>query len=183
VGGGRRLRSRLVGDARPRAETVAGWVGSGSPWPALWARAQGGDWLWLLAIRREIDPRTEPVLTVVLLTQAFAAAGDDAGAEEVLGQALAARPDQVVLLGRLGKLLERRGAARLGKAIGYSQAARAQRRLRGITLSKALARAGRPAQAGEVMQDLVRQQPDNPATWFYLGLVLDGGQKYGEAEA
>jgi tetratricopeptide (TPR) repeat protein len=100
-----------------------------------------------------------------------------------LAQALAARPDQVVLLDRLGKLLEQQGASRLGEAIGYYQAARGQRRLLGITLSKALIRAGRPAQAGEVMQDLVRQQPDNPAKWFYLGLVLDGGQKYGEAEA
>jgi hypothetical protein len=58
------------------------------------------------------DPRTDPVLTVVLLAQAYAAVGDAAGAEQVLCEAAAARPDQVVLLDALGKLLERRG--RLG---------------------------------------------------------------------
>jgi serine/threonine-protein kinase len=179
----RRLRAWLVGNSLPRPEAVAGWVGAGSPWPALRAQAQNGDWLQLLEIRREIDPRTEPVLTVVLLAVAFTAAGDDAGAEQVLARALAARPDEVVLLDRMGNLLERQGTARLGEAIGYYQAARSQRRLLGITLSKALVRAGRPAQAGAVMQDLVRQQPVNPATWFYLGLVLDGWQKYDEAEA
>src|SRR5262249_57751692 len=105
---------------------------------ALGAGAEGGDWLRLLEIRREIDPRTEPVLTVVLLAQAFAAAGDDAGAEEVLTQALAARPNQVVLLDRLGKLLERQGASRLGEAIGHYPAAPGPRPPPGVTLRTAL---------------------------------------------
>src|SRR5262249_23194718 len=150
--------------------------GAGSPWPALWALGPGGDRLRLLELRQEIDTRREPVLTVVLLAQAFATTGDDAAAEQVLVEALAPRPDQLVLLDRLGKLLERQAPNRVGEAIGFYQAARSQRRLLGITLSKALLRAGRPAQAAEVMRDLTRQQPDNPAFWFYLGFVMDGWQ-------
>jgi Flp pilus assembly protein TadD len=88
-----------------------------------------------------------------------------------------------VLLDLMGKILEQQAPARLGEAIGYYRAARGQRRQLGIALSKALLRASRPSQAEEVLQELVRLQPDNAATWFCLGNVLDSRQKRGEAEA
>src|SRR5262249_18432630 len=47
----RRLRALLVGDVPSRAETVAGLVGVGSPWPALWELGRGNDWRQLLAVR------------------------------------------------------------------------------------------------------------------------------------
>src|SRR5262249_60844215 len=103
------------GDSPPRTERVAGLLGVGSPWPALWELARGNDWRHLLEVRKDIDPREEPVLTVVLLARACADVGDTAGAEEVLRQASTARPDQVVLLIALGKLLERQ---RLEEAVG-----------------------------------------------------------------
>ena len=81
----RRLRALLT-EATLRRETVA--VG-------------------LREIRKDIDPRTEPVLAVVLLSQVCATAGDTAQAEAVLRQAATARPDQVVLLHELAKLLHR----------------------------------------------------------------------------
>src|SRR5262249_47392444 len=40
----RRLRVLLVGESPPRAEVVAGLVGGGSPWPALWELARGNVW-------------------------------------------------------------------------------------------------------------------------------------------
>src|SRR5262249_52521052 len=67
----RRMRALMVGGAPPRAELVAGLVGIGSPWPAPWQLAHGGTWQALLELRREIDPRTETVLTVALLAGAF----------------------------------------------------------------------------------------------------------------
>jgi serine/threonine-protein kinase len=179
----RRLRALLAGGSPPRAESVAGWIGLGSPWPTLWAQARGIDWRQLLEVRKEIDPRREPVLTVVLLAQAFAAVGDAAGAEQLLVQAVTARPNEVVLLDLLGKVLEQQGPSRLGEAIGYYRAARGQRRHLGVALSKALLRAGRPSEAEDVLQELVRRQPDKPAVWFYLANALVGRQKYGEAEA
>jgi serine/threonine-protein kinase len=176
----RRLRALLVGDSPPRAVTVAGLVGVRSRWPALWELARGNDWRELLEVRKKIDPSKAPVLTVVLLARACVQVGDAAGAEEVLRQAATVRPDHAVLLMLLGKLLERQ---RLEEAIGYYRAARGQRRNMGLGLSSALARAGRATQGEEVLQDLVRQQPDNPAMHFYLGVNLSLQRKHRQAEA
>jgi serine/threonine-protein kinase len=176
----RRLRALLVGDLPPLAETVAGLVGVGSPWPTLWRMARGNDWRQLLAVRTVIDPGKAPVLTVLLLARACVEMGDNAGAEDVLRHAATARPDQVVLLIALGRLLERH---RLEEAIGYYRAARSQRRSLGIALSKALGRAGRATQGEEVLLDLALQQPDNPVVHFYLGVNRSGQRKHGLAEA
>jgi serine/threonine-protein kinase len=176
----RRLRALLIADAPPRPEAVAGLTGVASPWPALWVLARGSDWQQLLEIRKHIDSKTQPVLTVVLLARACVEMGDTTGAEEVLRQAATVRPDQVVLLMALGRLLERQ---RLEEAIGYYRAARGVRRSLGIGLNNALVRAGRATQGEEVLQDLVLRLPDNPALHFHLGINLWGQEKYGEAEA
>jgi tetratricopeptide (TPR) repeat protein len=176
----RRLRALLVGGPPLRAEVVAGLVGSGLPWAALWELARGKDWRELLEVRKDIDPQKEAVLTVVLLALAAVEMGDTAGAEEVLRQAAAARPEQVVLLMALGKLVERE---RLEEAIGYYRAARSQRPSLGIGLNNSLVRAGRATQGEEVLQGLALRQPDNPAIHFYLGVNLSRQQKHGKAEA
>jgi serine/threonine-protein kinase len=178
----RRLRALLVGGLPPRAEWVAGLVGMGSPWSALWEQARGNTWRPLLEVRQEIDPRKEPALTVVLLAQACAAVGDTATAEQVLRQAATAQPGQVVLLDALGKLLERQGPSRLEEAIGYYRTARGQRHHLGISLSKALVSAGRAAQAEEVMQELVLLEPDNAAFYLQLGIAAYYQKNYGEAQ-
>jgi Flp pilus assembly protein TadD len=179
----RPLRALLAGGSPPRPESVAGLVGAGSPWAALWELSRGTDWRLLQPVRGDIDPASEPVMTVVLLAQACATVGDDAGAEQVLRQAAAARPDQVALLDALGKLLERQGPSRRGKAIEYYRAARARRPGLGIALSAALIRAGRADEAEEVLQELTRQQPDNPAPYNTLGISLSTQRKFGAAEA
>jgi Flp pilus assembly protein TadD len=178
----RRLRALLVGELPPRVEWVAALVGMGSPWPALWEQARGNTWRHLLDVRKEVDARREPALTVVLLAQACAAAGDTAAAEQVLRQAATAQPGQVVLLDALGKLLERQGPSRLEEAIGYYRTARGQRHHLGISLSKALLSAGRAAEAGEVMQELVLLQPDNAVFYLQLGVAAYYQKKYGEAQ-
>jgi serine/threonine-protein kinase len=179
----RRLRALLAGGTPLRPESVVGLVGAGSPWATLWELSRGADWRQLQAAREEINPASEPVMTVVLLAQACAAVGDDAAAEQVLRQAAAARPDQVALLDALGKLLERQGPSRRARAIEYYRAARARRPGLGIALSGALIRAGRADEAKEVLQELTRQQPDNPALYNILGVSLSTQQKFGAAEA
>jgi tetratricopeptide (TPR) repeat protein len=156
----RRLRAILIEGPVPGAATVAG----------------------LREVRKDIDPRTEPVLTVVLLSRAYHVMGDAAGAEEVLRQAATARPDQVVLLNELANHLGRQPRARLEEAIGYYRAARGLRRGLGIGLSWALTRAGRPAQGEEVLRELAPQQPGNLAVHFHLASNLTFQEKYGEAE-
>jgi serine/threonine-protein kinase len=179
----RRLRLVLAGVSPPRAETVAGMVGVRSLWPALWDLEYGNPWRHLLEVRKAIDPRKEPALSVVMLSRALASVEDVAGAEEVLRQAATARPDQVVLLHALGRLLDERWPSRLEEAIGYYRAARVKRPRLGIALSKALARAGRATQGEQVLQELALQQPDNPAIYYYLGVNLLGQQKHAAAEA
>jgi serine/threonine-protein kinase len=156
----RRLRA-LLSEGRPGAEAAPG----------------------LREVRNGIDPRTEPALTVVLLSRACALAGDDAGAEEVLRRAVTARPDQVVLLTGMAKLLDRPRHSRLEEAIGYYRAARGQRPGLGLGLSWALVRAGRPAEAEEVLRELALRQPGNLAVHFYLGSSLSAQEKYAEAAA
>jgi serine/threonine-protein kinase len=178
----RRSRALLVGGLPPRAEWVAGVVGVGSPWSALWEQARGNTWRHLLEVRKEIDPRKEPALTVVLLARTCADVGDTAAAEQVLRQAATAQPGQVVLLDAVGKLLERQGPSRLEEAIGYYRSARGLRHHLGISLSKALLSARRAAEAGEVMRELVLLQPDNAAFHFFLGIAAYYQRKYSEAE-
>jgi serine/threonine-protein kinase len=181
----RRMRALLVGGAPPRAEVVAGLVGIGSPWPAPWELTQGATWRALLELRREIDPRTETVLTVALLARAFAEVGDTAEAERVLRLAVTARPVQVVLLVALGKLLEREGPSRLTEAIGYYRAARSRHPFLGIALGRVLHAAGKADEAEEVLQELARQPAHDrdPALFLNLSFTLFSRRKYIEAEA
>jgi serine/threonine-protein kinase len=179
----RRLRALLVGESPHRADIMAGLVGMGSPWPVLWELARGKAWRHLLEVQPDIDPRTAPALSVVLLAQAYAAAGDTTAAENLLRRATTARPDQVVLLGLLGKLLERQGPSRLAEAIEYYRAARSQRPQLGIALSKALLDAGRTAEAEEVLWELLPHQSNNLAFHVLRGVIADYQSKHGEAEA
>src|SRR5262249_37476868 len=80
----RQLRALLVGGYLPRAEGVAGLAGAGSCWLMTFELGRVGTWRQIREVRREIDPRTEPVLTVLLLANAYAAVGDATEAEQVL---------------------------------------------------------------------------------------------------
>jgi serine/threonine-protein kinase len=177
-----RLRALSVDGLPPRAEWVAGLVGMGSPWSALWEQARGNTWRHLREVHKEIDPRKEPALTVVLLAQACAAVGDTAAAEKVLRRATTVQPGQVVLLDAMGKLLERLGPSRLEEAIGYYRGARGQRHYLGISLSKALISAGRAAEAEELMKELILLQPDNAAFHLQFGVAAYHRKKVAEAQ-
>jgi tetratricopeptide (TPR) repeat protein/tRNA A-37 threonylcarbamoyl transferase component Bud32 len=182
---GRRLRGLLLEGFSPGAEGVAGMVGAMSPWQALslWELRRGVALRRLRELRREIDPRTEPVLTVSLLGQMFVAAKDAASAEAVLSLASTARPREVLLIHRLGNLVAEQGPPRLEEAIGFYRAARTLRPRLGVSLSDALVRAGRPSQAEAVMQELLSQRPDHPDYGMHLGFALMAQRRFGEAEA
>jgi serine/threonine-protein kinase len=182
---GRRFRGLLLEGFWPGAEGVAGMVGATSPWQALslWELRRGVALSRLRELRREIDPRTEPVLSVVLLANMFVAAEDPASAEEVLSLASTARSSDVLLLHRLGNLLAEQGATRLEEAIGYYRAARSLDPRLGVSLSDALIRAGRPSQAEAVMQELLSQRPDHPEYLVHLAFALMAQRRFGDAEA
>jgi serine/threonine-protein kinase len=162
----RQLRALLIGGAPPSAASVAALLGSWPPWPALWELGHGNRRRRLQELRHRMDPATEPVLSVVLFARACNEVGDLAGATEVLRQALAARPDQVLLRSELGLTLEWHEPA---KAIECYQAARALRPRLGIRLVLLLVQVGRAAEAEDVCRDLIGQQPNNPELHFCLG--------------
>src|SRR5262249_59835755 len=97
----------------------AGVMGAGGsaaqPWLAL-AELERVKQRRLHLFRDQLDLRTEPVPNVILIAEACRRVGGAAVAEELLGRALAARPDQVGLLSALGHLLEEQGGSRLGEA-------------------------------------------------------------------
>jgi serine/threonine-protein kinase len=181
----RQLRATLAGRAPPRADSLTGLIGAGSPWTAVWELELGCGWRSLLELQGKVDPRTEPALTVVLLGYALDAVGDTARAEQLLRQAATARPEQAVLLGALGKIVERQGPSRLAEAIGYYRAARSRAPHQGLALSKALLAAGKAGEAEEVLRELARQRAHdhNPAVPLLLGSALLKQRRYGEAEA
>lgn len=181
----RQLRQLLVNGAPPSAAVVAGLVGHRAPFSVPWEVALGGPRRSLLELRKDIDVRTDPAPTLVLFAYACADVGDFALAERALRRAVAARPGEVLLLAALGKLLERQGPSRCAEAIGYYRAAYSLSGQLGLALGRALLYAGKPAEAEELLRELVRQSPyaRHVAARQYLGCALLAQQKYGEAEA
>lgn len=177
----RSMRAILVGESRPRPGSVVALVATRASWPALWQVARGDDWQRLRDLRKEIDPRTTPALTVVLLAQAYAAVGDAVEAEQILCEATTARPDQVVILNAAGKLCEQQ--RRLGKAIEYYRAARSQRPHLGLALSSVLTHSGRADEAEQILQGMLRDLPQDATLYNYLGAALGTQHKYVAAEA
>jgi tetratricopeptide (TPR) repeat protein/tRNA A-37 threonylcarbamoyl transferase component Bud32 len=137
----------------------------------------------LREIARQMDPAKEPVLGVVALARALEVAGDVQSAEGVFRAALAARPDEVVLLDGLGKLLAAQRPPRWAEAIECYRAARAARPQLGIALSKALREAKRAGEAEAILGDLMRRQPDNPDIHFEFGVTRYHQNRFAEAEA
>jgi tetratricopeptide (TPR) repeat protein len=179
----RQLRALVAGKKPDRAQTVAGLVGTRGSWPALWELHPGAPWRALQALRGQLNPGREAVQTVVLLAQANRAVGDAAAAEDVLRQGLAGRPQQVVLLDALGRLLEEQRPARLREAIGCYQAVRAVRPRLGLALAGAHSKAGQAAHGEAVLRDLLSEQPKHPVLWWYVADSLYGQKKLPDAEA
>jgi tetratricopeptide (TPR) repeat protein len=181
----RRLRALLAGALPPHPLAVAGLAGAlagaGKPLAAL-APLRLGRMRSLAELRRESSLAGGPAVTLALLAQASREAGDLAGAEAVLRQALATRPDQVLLLIALGRLLEEQGGPRLAEAVGCYRAARSVRPGLGVALSRALVAGGQGQEGEAVLADLVRRQPDHPEVRLALGNLLRDLKRPAEAE-
>jgi tetratricopeptide (TPR) repeat protein len=180
----RRLRALLAGEGGPAALGVAalvGALGGPAPWAAPSDRERDARWR-VVGLRARVRPEREPVLTVLLLARASQEVGDVAGAEAVLRQALAARPNQVVLLDALGRLLQDQGGEKRREALEFFRAARAARPDLGFSLARALRDAGKAPEGEAVLRDLLRQRPNHPELHFSLGYFLLGQQKSAEAE-
>jgi tetratricopeptide (TPR) repeat protein len=174
----RRLRGLLVGRSALRPEGLAGAVGAASPWLALWELKRADARGQLQSVLRETDPAAELPLTVVLLADVCKAMGLPTRAESLLRQALTARPDHVVLITRLAKLLQEQGPSRYGEAIGYYRAARALRPYTNRSLCLALFTMGRYEEMEEFSREMIRQQPGNREYYRTLCMALTSLEKF-----
>jgi serine/threonine-protein kinase len=175
----RQLRALVLEQSPPDPEAVAGLLGAGRPWPALWELARGQTWRRVQELHGQLDLSQEPVGTVVLLAQGYRAAGDAAGAVEVLRQAAELRPNQLVLLHVLAVLLQEQD--RWEEAIGCYRAIRVRRPELGVALARALVQVGRDEEGETVLRALIRRQPRHPDLHFYLGNALSAKRQLDEA--
>lgn len=171
----RRLRALLTG-ATSAPEQIADALLPSSAW---WELLRGPRWRRQLELPGKLDPATEPVLSVVLWARTCAGLGLPGEAERVLRLALATRPDQVVLLDALGKLMEQQGRYR--ESIEYFRAIRAARPGLGIALGQVLLRQRRFSESEAVLRDLCARRPDSAETLFHLGNTLRVQRKFDEA--
>jgi tetratricopeptide (TPR) repeat protein len=180
----RQLRALLCDEQRPDAPVIAGLLGtlagSAAPWAALAEPGRATRWR-LAELRARSLEEGWPALSVALLARASRQAGDAAGAEAVLRQALARRPGQVVLLDALGRLLAMQSRGRMGEAIECFRAARAVQPLLGEALALALRMAGRPQESQAVLEDLIRRQPNHAGLHFSLGNSFSQQKQFGDA--
>jgi serine/threonine-protein kinase len=179
----RELRALLAGESPPRDLVVVGLIRATLPWTRLRELDRGNHWRRLLELRSQVNPATEPVLSVILLARACSRMGDPAGAEELLRRAVAARPNNVALFDALGRLLEHQRPPRLAEAIECYRAARALRPRLGVALAMALLHAGRTAEGEAVLSALVRQQPHNPELHCHYGIALSERRELQKAVA
>jgi tetratricopeptide (TPR) repeat protein len=165
----RQIRRLMIATSlQPSLATLAQWVQ---------ARAKLRDHV------HRVNPATEPVLELISLTHVLERFGDAQSAEALLRAALAAHPDEVVLLMDLGRLMDRQRPRRNGEAIECYRAARALRPDLGVALSELLSESKRAAEAETICRDLVQRLPGNPEPHLYLGNVLRNQKKLEEAEA
>jgi tetratricopeptide (TPR) repeat protein len=165
--------------ARIPAGLVASVPGGGHPW-GMFAHH-----VWAERAYRHfsapIDPATEPVMTVFLLSLVLRAIERPAWAENRLREVLAERPGEVWLLVALGRLLEEQ--SRMTEAIGCYRAAYAREPRLGGLLGVALTSAGHLADAERVFRAVERLDPSNPVLCLHLGIVLYHQGRPSEAEA
>jgi tetratricopeptide (TPR) repeat protein len=165
----------LVQEAPPLAVHVASListsnlVGMSPPFFAVWELGAGTNCRRLAEVRNGIDPKLEPILTIILLAQALHDVGAPGAAERLLRQALAAHPNDAVLLQETGKELRRQD--RFAEACEYFRALRALRPDLGVTLAYTLHEAGSWEEADLVIKDIIDRHPDNPEMQLKRGCI------------
>jgi Flp pilus assembly protein TadD/serine/threonine protein kinase len=179
----RELRAILTRGKLPLERALGELSQAVLPMAALTGVVPGPDRNRLRRLAEETDAANEPVLGLLTLARALQVAGDSALAERLLGQAVLARPAEVVLHNALGKLLGEQRPPAWGRAVECYKAARALRPELGVALAEALAGSGRAYESLALLARLVTEQPGNPWLHFERGWALADQGRHKEAEA
>jgi tetratricopeptide (TPR) repeat protein/serine/threonine protein kinase len=177
---GRKIRRLLVGEPPAAPETIASLLGPQLNWFGIWELARGKALRTSLELLGNEDPTSGSALAIVRSARASATLGNPKGAENLLRQALASQPDEVLLLSTLANILELQQRQR--EAIEYYRSARALNPGLGVNLAFTLGVTGRWEEGEAVLRNLARRQPANPEFHFYLGQALYDQHRWPEAE-
>jgi serine/threonine-protein kinase len=180
--GRRELRALLARDNLGRERALGALAAALRPVPVPFDVGLGEDRTALRRLAAQTDAAREPVLGVLTLVRALRVAGDDAGAERLLGAALQARPQEVVLHVALGNLLGEQPPRR-PEAVEYYSAARALRPELGESLAHALVMAGRADRGLALYERLTAERPDDPWLQRRRGDALYDQGRFPKAEA
>src|SRR5262249_39691206 len=142
------------------------------PMTKLTGLVPGNDCNQLRAAVLSADAIDRPTQDVAILARAMVTAGDDLEAERLLRAALRTRPGDVVLLNILGILLERHHPPRWQEAAECYRAIRAVRPELGLNLARVQGLLGNWNESIGLLEELERQQPDNPVLVNMLGVTL-----------
>jgi eukaryotic-like serine/threonine-protein kinase len=135
----------------------------------------------LREIAGQTDPDAEPVLGVLTLARALWDAGEGGRAVELLRAAVRARPREVILYDHLARLLVWQEPRRWPEAMECYAAMRALRPEVGIFLANALLSSGRDGDGLALLEQLVREDPKNPAVHGSLSYALSKQGKVDKA--
>src|SRR5262249_56732720 len=95
----------VCGDGLQRERLLREVAGALMPSSSLAGPVPGSAWHRLRGLARNVNLRNESLLVIHQLALALRQIGDRAEAERLLRSAVAARPDEPILLGALGPLL------------------------------------------------------------------------------
>jgi tetratricopeptide (TPR) repeat protein len=181
--GRRELRDLLARDNLRRERGLGALAMALRPVPIPFDAGLGEDRTRLRQLAEVTDAASEPVLGLLTLVAALWEAGDEAGAERLLRDALRARPQEVVLHAGLGAVLTVQQPPRWDAAVASYAAARALRPELGERLAHALVHSGQTVEGFALFDRLVIEQRNNPWLHHQRGYALAEHGRYKEAEA
>jgi tetratricopeptide (TPR) repeat protein len=175
------LRRLMAGGTLQRERALGLLALALRPVPVPFDAGLGQDRQRLRQLAEKTDVAGEPVLGLLSLARALLASGDDLLAERLLGAAVQARPQEVVLQNALGKVREWQGRWR--DAVECHAVAWALRPELGVNLAEALVASGRVGEGLALFERLSAQRVDNSWLRFVHGLALGLQGRPKEAEA
>jgi tetratricopeptide (TPR) repeat protein len=141
----------------------------------------GQDRARLRQLTEQTDAAREPILGLLTLVRALQVAGEEARAEQLLREAIVARPRKVVLHHTLGQLLVSQQPPRWAEAVASYGAARTLRPDLGVSLATALQKIGRDREGLSLLARLMSETPTNPYLHFQLAYALAAKGQLDEA--
>lgn len=179
----RELRAILERGQLEQERAVGALAGFLVPLGPLAGLVPGEDRNRLRQLAEQIDVRTAPATGVTTLARSLEQVGDRDRAVRILRAAATTRLDQPLLAQTLGLLLARMPREHFNESVEWLRAARMLRPSLSLHLAVAVTAIGRADEGVQLLEALVREEPDNPTAHLHLGRAYFEQGNYRKAEA